>query len=53
MDHVRDLQELVSLPEEHLAAILGNDGNASLLWSFLHSELKIATGPSLRTRRNK
>ena len=53
MDHVRDLQELVSLPEERLAAILGNDGNASLLWSFLHSELKIAADPSLRTRRNK
>ncbi len=40
MEEVKDLQELVNISEERLESILGNDANARLLWSFLHSELK-------------
>ncbi len=52
MDGVKDLQELVSLSEGRLTTILDNDASASLLWSFLHAELKI-TASKLRTRSNK
>lgn len=52
MDGVEDLQELVSLSEGRLTTILDNDASASLLWSFLHAELKI-TASKLRTRSNK
>jgi len=40
MDRVKDLQELVTLSEKQLEDILGNDANAALLWSFLHTDLK-------------
>lgn len=53
MDQVKDLQELVTLSEERLGAILGNDASASLLWSFLHSELNLSsskTSSKLRTQ---
>lgn len=37
LDGVRDLQELVSLSQPQLEQLLGNSTNASLLFSFLHS----------------
>lgn len=57
MDKVKDLQELSSLSEADLEKILGNDANAKLLWSFLHSEIKPATtgrtSSKLRTKASK
>ena len=40
MDQVEDLQELVKLSEDQLESVLGNDANAKVLWSFLHTQLK-------------
>lgn len=40
MEKVKDLQELTALSEKCLEDILGNDANASLLWNFLHCDLK-------------
>lgn len=37
LDGVKDLQELVSLSQPQLEQLLGNSTNASLLFSFLHS----------------
>ena len=48
MEKVKDLQELVSLSQEELEEILGNDANAKLLWNFLHSELEVT--PSSRSK---
>ena len=59
MDKVKDLRELASLSEGKLESILGNDANAKLLWSFLHSEVKPAapnggrTSSKQRTRSTK
>ncbi len=38
MNKVKDMQELVALSEKQLEGILGNDANAHLLWTFLHTE---------------
>ena len=49
MNEVSDLQELVSLSENDLERLLGNNANAKLLWTFLHTELQVTA----RTRSRK
>lgn len=53
MEKVKDLQELCSLSRESLSTILGNDSNASLLWTFLHSQLKLDTKQGQRSKTRK
>ncbi len=53
MSKVKDMQELVSLSEKQLEGILGNDTNASLLWTFLHVETKPIERTSVSTRASK
>ena len=50
MDSVQDLQELVSLTEKQLEAVLGNDSSAYLLWSFLHIQFTVASQQSGKHR---
>ncbi|XP_064626071.1 DNA repair endonuclease XPF-like [Lineus longissimus] len=47
MNKVENIQELCTTSQEELAKILGNAGNAKLLWEFLHKEqdnVEVATG---------
>ena len=37
MEKVKNFQELVSLSEDELSSILGNDANGRLLWNGLHN----------------
>ncbi|XP_078097001.1 DNA repair endonuclease XPF [Mustelus asterias] len=37
MNHVRSIAELVTIPQERLAEILGNAHNGKQLWEFIHS----------------
>ena len=53
MNKVKDLQELVSLSQKQLEEILGNDANAKLLWTFLHSELEVALSSRTKSVRKR
>ena len=50
MEKVKDLKELVKLSEKDLEDILENDANAGLLWSFLHSQLQLASNNSTASK---
>ena len=52
MNKVKDLQELVSLSEGQLDRLLGNDSNAKLLWSFLHTQSQVTTRSSQGKKRS-
>lgn len=38
MNKVENIAELSSLSQESLTELLGNSGNAELLWKFLHQQ---------------
>ena len=52
MDKVKNLQDLIRLSEQELERLLGNDSNAHLLWTFLHSDLESQIATKTFNKKN-